>query len=73
MSKNEDFTVPQLFLINEMVDCRLCVSKAEARRMVMMMPEEKIKERLEKIKIKSVSKVMQRHKLELCLGQHPWP
>jgi len=38
-------------LIQELVDKRVCVSKAEARRLLLSMSEEKIRARLDRVKI----------------------
>lgn len=40
-------------LVQELVDKRVCVSKAEARRLVSGMSEEKIRQRLDRVKIVS--------------------
>lgn len=38
-------------LIEEIIEKRMCPSKAEARRLVSMLPEEKIRERLDRIRV----------------------
>ena len=46
MSKNNGFTKEQLNLINGLVDKKICLSKGEARRLVMCMPENIIKDKI---------------------------
>jgi hypothetical protein len=46
-------------LINEMIDKHMCISKAEARRLVLGLPEEKIRAKLDKIKIIKINKEQQ--------------
>jgi hypothetical protein len=41
----------EVTLVDEMIEKRLCVSKAEARKMVDFLGEEKVKEKLSRIKI----------------------
>lgn len=45
-------TNEQITLIDQMIESRLCVSRAEARRLILTgYPENKIREKIEKIKI----------------------
>lgn len=58
MSKNDGFSREQLDLIDMLVNKRTCASKAEARRLVLCMPKDKILERISKTRIlkKTLSK-----------------
>lgn len=38
-------------LIDGLIEKRICVSKAQARRMVAMMPEEEVRKRIDRVKI----------------------
>jgi len=55
MSKNEGFSKDQLDLIDKLIDKRACVSRAEARRLVLCMPREKVEERINRVCIHRIN------------------
>ena len=38
-------------LIEEIIQKRVCASRADARRLILMLPEEKIREKLDRVKV----------------------
>ena len=51
MSKNEGFSPEQIKLVDELVDSRVCCSRGEARRLVLSWPAEKVRGRIDKVKV----------------------
>ena len=51
MSKNEGFSPEQLKLVDELVDSRVCCSRGEARRFVLHASVEKVRDRINKVKV----------------------
>jgi len=56
MSKNDGFNETQLLLIEDLVDNKVCASKAEARRIILSMPEEIIRHKISKVKIRKLQR-----------------
>ena len=48
MSKNDGFTMEQIGLIEDLVSRRICVSKGEARRLVLCTSKDKLIEKINK-------------------------
>ena len=44
-------------LMKEMINKRMCVSRAEARRLILAMPENEIRKRMDKIKVLKYQKM----------------